>query len=68
MLPPKVDETVSTSGASPLTTIDSCTADTDICRLTTAICPTCTTTAFAAVPKPASSAVTRYSPMRIGMR
>jgi hypothetical protein len=37
MLPPRVDEAVSTSGASPLTTIDSCTAETASWRLTTAV-------------------------------
>ncbi len=59
MLPPSVDEAVSTSGASALTTIDSCTVDTDICRFSTAVWPTCAATPLVAVPKPGSSALTR---------
>ena len=40
MLPPSVDDAVSTSGDSPVTTIDSRTAEGTIWKLRTAVCPT----------------------------
>jgi hypothetical protein len=54
-LPPSLDVVVSMSGASPLTVTDSATPAGAICRLTTAVWPSRSSTARVAPVKPCSS-------------
>ena len=69
MLPLTVEETTSISGASPLTVTVSCSVAGPICSATAACWPTSSCRpARVTVPNPASSAVSRYVPIRSGIR